>query len=92
MHNYAIKGVEQKMKISPPVYDAVFIDHLSPFWKSLLLHLHERIRRKQQATQNSREKLPINVASYTKGCNFHQKVCQSSNSTQQVVFIIINND
>jgi hypothetical protein len=46
MHNYAIRGVGRKMKISPPVYEAVFIDNLSLFWKSLLLHLPDRIRRK----------------------------------------------
>jgi hypothetical protein len=39
MHKYAVKGVEQKMKSSPPVNDAAFIDKLSPFWKSLPLHL-----------------------------------------------------
>jgi len=56
MHNYAIKGVEQKMKISPPV----FIENLSPFWKILLRHLQDRIRQMQQDTQNPSDKLPVN--------------------------------
>jgi hypothetical protein len=63
--------VEQKIKVSFPVYDAVFVDNLSPFWKSLLPHLQDRIlrlsgRRNQQAAQKARDKLPISVASYTK--------------------------
>jgi hypothetical protein len=70
MYYDAITGITQKM-ISILLHDAVFIDNLSVFWKSLLPHFKIGYficpeDGSSKLLRNAGDKSPFNMAAYTR--------------------------